>query len=139
MSAKVLVVDDSPLVRAQVSATLVLQGCIVTQAQNGADAMAKLLELGGADIVVCDVNMPIMGGLEFLQDLRRHPTHAATSVVMLTTEGNHECVLRAKELGVKGWIMKPFKMNVLLAVVKRILERDGHPTTIVAPPDSTRD
>jgi two-component system chemotaxis response regulator CheY len=139
MSAKILVVDDSPLVRAQVSATLVLQGCAVTQAHNGLDAIAKIDALGGADIVVCDVNMPLMGGLEFLQNLRRHPVHAGTSVVMLTTEGNHECVLKAKELGVKGWIMKPFKMNVLLAVVKRILEKDGHSTAIVAPPDSTRE
>lgn len=138
MGVRVLVVDDSPLVRAQVSSTLVLQGCIVTQAVDGVDALARLEESRGFDLVVCDMNMPRLGGLEFLERLRNHPEYGATSVVILTTDDNFERVVRGKELGAKGWILKPFRMAVLLAVVKGVLEKDGLAPFIELPPESVR-
>ncbi len=137
MSAKVLVVDDSALVRAQVSATLVLRGCSVSEAADGVEALAKLDEVGGVDLVVCDLNMPRLGGLEFLERLRTHPAHASISVVVLTTDDNFDRVVRAKELGAKGWILKPFRMNVFLAVVKGILDKDGS-DAFDLPPESAR-
>jgi len=120
MSAKVLVVDDSMMIRTQVSRALSQAGFAVVEACDGKDALAKLTAASDISLVVCDVNMPVMSGLEFLEAVRGQPVNTNVAVVMLTTEGQQDLVQRARSLGAKGWIMKPFKADLLVAAAKKL-------------------
>jgi two-component system, chemotaxis family, chemotaxis protein CheY len=120
MPSTVMVVDDSQMVRQQVGRTLASAGYTIVEAHDGADALTKLSS--GLALIVLDVNMPNMSGLEFLQSLRTRPDCAAVPVVMLTTEGQPQLMKQAKELGAKGWIVKPFKPDLLLAAVKKLAQ-----------------
>lgn len=116
---KVLVVDDSLMVRQQVGRALTAAGFTIVEAVDGADALEKLAATPEAALVVCDVNMPRMSGIEFLENVRRDG-RPALPVVMLTTEGQPELIQKAKALGAKGWIVKPFKPDLLVAAVKKL-------------------
>lgn len=118
MSAKVLVIDDSLMVRQQVSRALAGAGFTIVEATDGVDALQKLESSPETRLVVCDVNMPRMSGIEFLEQL--NAKRAAVPVVMLTTEGQPELIQRAKALGAKGWIVKPFKPDLLVAAAKKL-------------------
>jgi len=116
MAGKILVIDDSMLVRKQVGSTLTAAGYTVVDAADGAEALERLKAHGDVSLIVCDVNMPRMNGIEFLQHVQ-----SSAPVVMLTTEGQPEIVLRAKQLGAKAWILKPFKPDHLLAAAKKLI------------------
>jgi two-component system, chemotaxis family, chemotaxis protein CheY len=120
MGAAVLVVDDSMVVRKQVGRSLTDAGYTVVEAADGVEALQKLGEANEVGLVVCDVNMPNMDGLQFLEQLQKSPS-AGLPVVMLTTEGQPGLIQRARELGAKGWIIKPFKPDLFLGVAKKIL------------------
>ncbi|HEV8551749.1 MAG TPA: response regulator [Polyangiaceae bacterium] len=118
MPPSILVIDDSTMVRKQVGTALKAQGYTVVEAVDGVDALSKLEAHPETRLVVCDVNMPRMNGLEFLEQLsaRKH----SLPVVMLTTEGQPELIQRAKALGAVGWLVKPFKPEFLLATAKKL-------------------
>ena len=118
MSAKVLVVDDSSLVRRQVGKALTGAGFSISEATDGLDALEKLAASPDTRLIVCDVNMPRMNGLEFIERLNAGGSRIA--VVMLTSEGQPELVERAKALGAKGWLVKPFKPELLVAAAKKL-------------------
>jgi two-component system chemotaxis response regulator CheY len=118
MSVKVLVIDDSLMVRQQVGRALTLAGFSIAEATDGVEALQKLATTPDTRLIVCDVNMPRMSGIEFLERLRQEGQ--AVPVVMLTTEGQPELIQRAKALGAKGWIVKPFKPELLVAAAKRL-------------------
>lgn len=114
---KVLVVDDSALVRRQVAKTLQGAGYETVEAVDGQDARMKVSpEIA---LVVCDVTMPRMNGIEFLSALQQDGFSGP--VVMLTTEGRPEIVSQARSLGAKGWLIKPLKADMLLATVAKLL------------------
>ena len=117
---KILVVDDSATVRQQVGLALTQAGYAVVEACDGQEGLA-MLEKGGVAMVICDVNMPRMSGLDMLENLRRDPRHAAVPVVMLTTEGHPGLVERAKKAGAKGWIVKPFKAELMISAVSKLV------------------
>jgi two-component system, chemotaxis family, chemotaxis protein CheY len=117
MASSVLVVDDSMLVRRQVGAALKGEGYEVVEAVDGFDALEKLAGNPGTRLIVCDVNMPRMNGLEFLEQLSSRGN--SVPVVMLTTEGQPELIQKAKSLGAKGWLVKPFKPDYLAAAAKK--------------------
>ena len=73
-----------------------------------------------AALVICDVNMPNRNGLELLEVLRRHEQLKTLPVLMLTTEGQPQLIERARKSGAKGWLVKPFKADLLLAAVKKL-------------------
>ena len=118
MSTKVLVVDDSMMVRTQVTRILVGAGFEVTQACDGKDALAKLASAEAA-LIVCDVNMPNMSGIELLEELRVGQKNTVP-FVMLTTEDQTEMVTRARSLGANGWLVKPLKPEILLSTAKKL-------------------
>jgi two-component system, chemotaxis family, chemotaxis protein CheY len=118
MSATVLVIDDSRLVRQQVGRTLATAGFSIIEATDGLDALAKLAGSPTTALMICDINMPNMSGLEFLEELKAKGS--SIPVVMLTTEGQPELIQRAKALGAKGWLVKPFKPDALVATAKKL-------------------
>ena len=119
MGPSVLVVDDSALVRIQVRRALVDSGMDVVDAVDGEDALV-CFSRALPDVLVCDINMPRMSGIELLEHLVSADLLTRTSVLMLTTEGQPELIQRARALGAKGWIIKPFKPELLLAAVRRL-------------------
>ena len=114
----ILVVDDSMMVRKQVGAALKGLGYAILEAVDGIDALEKLDGSPDTRLIVCDVNMPRMNGLEFLERLSARGSDVP--VVMLTTEGQPELIQRAKSLGAKGWLVKPFKPEFLAATAKKL-------------------
>lgn len=115
---KILVIDDSPTVRQQVGLALSQAGYQVVEAVDGLDGIGKVD--ASVAMLICDVNMPRMNGLEMLEKLRSDARWNSLPVVMLTTEGQPALIERAKKAGAKGWIIKPFKAELLVAAVQRL-------------------
>lgn len=121
MSKKVLVVDDSPTVRQQVILALKQADIEVVEATDGADGVDKVKSDPSIGLVILDVNMPRMNGLEMLETVKADPKNANLVVIMLTSEGQQSLIERAKKAGAKGWIVKPFKPELLVAAVKKLM------------------
>ncbi|MGC4067636.1 MAG: response regulator [Polyangiaceae bacterium] len=120
MGKKILVVDDSATVRQQVGLALTQAGFDILEAVDGMDGVEKMNHANDIALVICDVNMPRMNGLEMLEKVAAERKGAMVPVVMLTTEGQPELVERAKRAGAKGWIVKPFKAELLVAAAKKL-------------------
>lgn len=120
-SKKVLVVDDSPTVRQQVSTALKQAGFEVVEACDGADGVSKVESDPLIGMAILDVNMPRMNGLEMLENVKGGGKNPNLHVIMLTSEGQQSLIERAKKAGAKGWIVKPFKAELLVAAVKKLL------------------
>lgn len=116
----ILAVDDSASLRQMVAVVLRGGGYEVVEATDGADALSKL---GGQplDMVLTDLNMPKMDGLEFTRRLRAMAGYKFVPIVLLTTESNAEKKLQGKAAGATAWIVKPFSPDGLLAVVKKVM------------------
>lgn len=119
MSKTIMTVDDSASVRQMVSLTLQDAGYTVIEARDGRDALSKLSEPLG--MIVTDLNMPGMGGIELIRAVRSTPQHRFTPIVMLTTESQASAKEDGKAAGATGWIVKPFKPEQLLAVARKLL------------------
>lgn len=120
MSKIIMTVDDSRSVRQMVSFTLQQAGYQVVEAEDGADALSKL-NGGKVNMVITDLNMPNMNGIELTKALRSDPNHKFVPIVLLTTESQDAKKQEGKAAGATGWIVKPFKPEQLLAVVKKVL------------------
>jgi len=120
MPKKILVVDYSITVRQQASLALVAAGYAVVEAVDGLDALDKLAVNADAAMVLCDVNMPRLSGIEFLERMKQGGKHATIPVVMLTTEANPTLIDRAKRAGAKAWVTKPCKDELLVRTVTKI-------------------
>jgi two-component system, chemotaxis family, chemotaxis protein CheY len=120
MGKKVIVIDDSQTIREQVAATLRQAGFDILEAVDGVDGAEVIAGAPDAALVICDVNMPKKSGLELLEDLRQDERFKALPVVMLTTEGQPQLIERARKSGAKGWLVKPFKADLLLAAVRKL-------------------
>jgi two-component system chemotaxis response regulator CheY len=118
MTTTILVIDDALMVRKQVGNALAAMGYAVMEAIDGVDALEKLDDCPTTKLIVCDVHMPNMNGLEFLERLSERGS--AIPVVMLTAEGEPDLIRRAKALGARAWIVKPFKSESLAAVVTKL-------------------
>jgi two-component system, chemotaxis family, chemotaxis protein CheY len=121
MHKRILAVDDSVSVRRMVSFTLIREGYDVVEAANGEDAI-KRLDSDKIDMVITDLNMPRMNGLELLKKVREDPAKKFMPIIMLTTESDRDTVLEGKASGVTGWIIKPFTPDKLIEVVKRVMK-----------------
>ena len=121
MAKKVLIVDDSRTVRQQLGIVLTEAGYEVVEATDGLDGAEKIATTSDLAMVICDVNMPRMNGIEMLSFLKQDPRHANLLVLMLTTEGQPALIARAKAAGARGWIVKPFKPDLLLGTVRKLV------------------
>ncbi|SPB12882.1 response regulator receiver protein [Caballeronia novacaledonica] len=118
--AKVLVVDDSSTVRDEVAGFLKNSGLDVTTAVDGKDGLAKLRADSGIRLIVSDVNMPNMDGLTMVEKIRSELSNQTVNVIMLTTESSPAMKDRGKAAGVKGWIVKPFKGDAVIATFRKL-------------------
>ena len=121
MSKKVIVVDDSLTVRQQVGMALGQAGFIVLEAADGQEGVEVIANNDDAAMVICDVNMPRMNGLELLETIKKDGKNAKLPVLMLTTEGQPQLIDRAKKGGAKGWIVKPFKAELMISAVGKLV------------------
>lgn len=119
MPKRVLVVDDSAAIRQSVSYVLEQQGYEVVQAEDGEDGLSKL-DGSAFDIIITDVNMPRMDGIELVRQTRGKDQYKFTPMVVLTTESQASKMEEGKAAGATGWIVKPFDTEKLLAVVKKL-------------------
>ncbi|MCP4502221.1 MAG: response regulator [Deltaproteobacteria bacterium] len=118
--AKVLVVDDSSTVRQQVSLALTQAGFDVMEAVDGVAGAEAIAGNDDINMVICDVNMPRMNGLEMLEKVKAEEKNKKLPILMLTTEGQPALIQKAKKAGAMGWIVKPFKAELLVAAVKKL-------------------
>jgi len=120
MSKTVLVVDDSSTVRQQVSLALRQAGFATLEAADGREAIVTLDANRNIDMVVCDVNMPNVNGLEMVERVKAKPEFGKLPILMLTTEGQPSLIKRAREAGAVGWIVKPFDANQLVQAARHL-------------------
>ncbi len=120
MPKTILAVDDSTSMRQMVAFTLKGAGYQVDEAADGQQAF-DIARTKGFDLVLSDVNMPVMDGIELIRQLRALANYRFTPILMLTTEAGAEKKKQGKEAGATGWIVKPFNPDQLLNTVKRVL------------------
>lgn len=121
MSKTIMTVDDSASVRQMVSFTLRGAGYEVVEAVDGKDALSKLNNGVRVRLIFADLNMPNMDGIELIRAVRARPAYKFVPIIMLTTESQASKKQEGKSAGATGWIVKPFKPQQLLAVVKKVL------------------
>jgi two-component system chemotaxis response regulator CheY len=122
MAKTVLVVDDSETIRKLVSVSLrVLGGCVTVEAQDGLEAIERLNQ-NSVDLVVTDLRMPRLTGLELISYMKNDPKHQKTPIILLTTEGSEEDKRKGLTLGANEYLMKPFQPRLLQTTVAKYLE-----------------
>lgn len=122
MNANILTVDDSASIRLTTKVTLTNAGYAVTEAVNGAEGLATA-KSAQFDLIVTDLNMPVMDGLTMIEELRKLPAQAGVPIIFLTTESDADLKARAKAAGATGWLTKPFDPENLVKIVKKVLGR----------------
>jgi two-component system chemotaxis response regulator CheY len=117
-----LVVEDSPTMRQLIVYALRrIAGLVVVEASDGLDALRKLAPPSRFDIILTDINMPVMDGLKLVHRVRTDPELADLPIVVITTEGGEEDRRRALALGANAYITKPIKAPQVIATVKELL------------------
>lgn len=118
--ATILAVDDSASMRQMVAHTLKQAGHDVQEAADGQKALTAARSKA-FNLVISDVNMPVMDGIALIKELRTLPSYKFTPILMLTTEAGADKKQEGKAAGATGWIVKPFNPDQLLSVVNRVL------------------
>lgn len=121
MSKVIMIVEDSATMRQMVGFTLKRNGYEVIEAEDGSDALGKI---NGSPInmIITDLNMPNMDGLEFIRNVRQDPSCKYTPIIMLTTESQEAKKSEGRAAGATGWIVKPFSPEQLMAVVEKVIK-----------------
>jgi len=120
MAKTILVVDDSASLRQVVSIALKGGGYDVIEACDGQDALGKL-NGRKINLIISDVNMPVMDGITFVTELKKLPEHRFTPVIMLTTEAGDSMKQRGQAAGAKAWVVKPFQPAQMLTAVTKLV------------------
>ena len=120
MTKTIMIVDDSASLRQVVSIALKGAGYDVLEAEHGKDALGKL-DGRKINLIVSDVNMPVMDGITLVQEVKKLPSYKFTPIIMLTTEGSDEKKQKGKLAGAKAWIVKPFQPEQMLKAVSTLI------------------
>lgn len=118
--ANILVVDDSVSMRSMVSFTLKSEGYQTIEASNGQEALEQA-QSGSFDLIISDVNMPVMDGITFCREVRKIGSYKFTPILILTTESSTDMKAQGKAAGATGWLVKPFSPEKLIATIKRVI------------------
>ncbi|MEA3523264.1 MAG: response regulator [Campylobacterota bacterium] len=117
---RVLIVDDASLVRSVAKKAALEAGHEVIVAEDGEKGL-EAIKIHQFDIIFSDINMPLMGGLEMVENIRKEPSYRYIPIVMLTTESNADLKAKGKALGVKAWLLKPFNKDKFLMACEKLL------------------
>ncbi|MDO9712963.1 response regulator [Paracraurococcus lichenis] len=117
----VLVVDDSSTMVMSLSRILTKSGYVVETAANGQEGMTKLKNGLKPGLILTDVNMPVMDGITFVKEARKHPATRFVPIVVLTTEAGGPKQSEARAAGASGWLTKPTPPDTLLATLKQLI------------------
>ena len=121
MKKVVLIVDDFKNTRHIVSVSLKKEGYIVLEAEDGIEAL-KLFDGRKIDLLITDLNMPNLNGLELAEEVKHIPQYRYMPILMLSTETNAEKKQKAKDIGITGWIQKPFQMARFLKFIVKAMQ-----------------
>ena len=122
MLKKVLIVDDSALIHQMYKLVFMrYRNCQLVSAMNGLEALDKLSQESGIELVLLDINMPVMNGLQFLQNLHKEGIHKDLPVIIVSTEGKEEDTLRGLTLGARGYVKKPFQPTELHNIIEKVM------------------
>lgn len=121
MAKSILIVDDSSSLRTVVRLALQRAGYDVLEAGDGEEGLARLDAAAKVHLIVSDVNMPNLDGIAFVRQVKQHPRHRFTPIVMLTTEGQDAKKEQGRAAGAKAWIVKPFNPPQLLDAVSKLV------------------
>lgn len=125
---KVLVVDDSKLIRQMYRLVLMrYRDCRLVDAMNGLEAMDALSLESGFDLILLDINMPIMNGLQFMEKIRSDGKYTKIPVIVVTTEGKEDDTMKALKLGAWAYLVKPFKSESLCELIEKLLANEPSP------------
>jgi len=122
MTASILTVDDSASIRQAIKIALTSAGYSVSEAVNGSEGLEKA-EAGAFDLIITDLNMPIMDGLTMIQQLRARGKVVGTPIVFLSTESDGDIKAQAKAAGATGWMTKPFDPEQLVRIANKVLTK----------------
>jgi len=122
MTASILTVDDSASIRQAIKIALTSAGYSVSEATNGSEGLEKA-EAGAFDLIITDLNMPIMDGLTMIQQLRARGKVVGTPIVFLSTESDGDVKAQAKAAGATGWMTKPFDPEQLVRIANKVLTK----------------
>lgn len=120
MAKSIMIVDDSASLRQVVKITLTGAGYDVVEAADGRDALAKL-NGQRLHLIISDVNMPNMDGIELVKQVKQHPSYKFTPIIMLTTESSDGRKQQGQAAGAKAWMVKPFQPDQLLMAVSKLI------------------
>jgi two-component system chemotaxis response regulator CheY len=121
---KILVVDDSQLIHSMYRLVLNrYNGCRIVDAMNGLEALDVLSTESDFDLILLDINMPVMNGIQFMEKIRKENIYRHIPVVVISTEGKETDTLRALKLGAWGYVVKPFKPEILYELIEKVLAK----------------
>jgi two-component system chemotaxis response regulator CheY len=120
MAKRILIVDDSTSVRTVCGIALREAGYEVIEASNGQEGLSRLTG-ERIRLIISDVNMPVLDGIGFLKEVKRHPSYKFTPVIMLTTESGEDKKQEGRAAGAKAWIVKPFQPHIMLDAVSKLV------------------
>ncbi len=121
MDKTILIVDDSESIRELVCFTLESRGYQVIKGVDGKDGLKQLDDSDDIKLIITDLNMPVMDGIDLVKKVRANPEHKYIPILILTTESQMSKKQEAKEAGATGWIVKPFVRERLLNVVQKVI------------------
>ena len=119
MLKKVLVVDDSALIHQMYKMVLMRYKCQIVDALNGQDGLDKLAKNPDADLILLDINMPVMNGLDFIKKVKALGSYDHIPIVLVSTEGKEEDTMRGLALGARGYVKKPFQPSDLHQLIEK--------------------
>ena len=120
MLKKVLVVDDSALIHQMYKMVLMRYRCEIVQALNGQDGLDKLEKNPDVNMMLVDINMPLMNGLEFIQKVKALGKYDSIPIIIVSTEGKEEDTIRGLKMGARGYVKKPFQASELHSLIEKI-------------------
>lgn len=121
---KILIVDDSQLIHNMYKLIMNrYQGCRILDAMNGLEALDILSRESDFDIILLDINMPVMNGIQFMEKLHGENLYRHIPIIVISTEGREEDTLKALQLGAIGYVVKPFKPHLLHELIEKIMDK----------------
>ncbi len=121
---KILIVDDSQLIHSMYRLVLNrYNGCRIVDAMNGLDALDVLSRENDFDLILLDINMPVMNGIQFMEKIKKENIYRHIPIVVISTEGKEADTLRALKLGAWGYVVKPFKPEILYQLIEKVLAK----------------